>query len=455
EWHSDLTQARRRDTWRTITHGGPLVVVGARSALFLPYPDLGLIVADEEHDAAYKQEEGVIYNGRDMAVVRARSGSIPITLASATPSLETVINIKEGRYQSLHLPERHGGAILPDVSLIDMCNEKLPNGQWISGTLKEQLTKTLEDGEQAMLFLNRRGYAPLTLCRGCGYRLQCPNCTAWLVEHKRLARLQCHHCGYSPPRPESCPECKAEGKFAACGPGVERLAEELENLFPDVRYTIAASDTLSSSRAAEELVQSIENHEVDVIVGTQIISKGYHFPNLTLVGVVDADLGLSGGDLRAAERTFQLLYQVAGRAGRDKRPGRVIMQTYLPEHPVMKALTSENRNAFLETEAKAREIGGMPPFGRLAALIISGKDETSVDQTAAALSRIAPHGDGISVFGPAPAPIAMLRGRHRRRFLLKTRKDISLQSILKKWLAHTLIPKKIKIQIDIDPYSFL
>jgi primosomal protein N' (replication factor Y) len=455
EWHSDLSPAKRREIWRRISRGGPLVLVGARSALFLPYPDLGLIVADEEHDAAYKQEEGVIYNGRDMAVVRARIGGFPIVLASATPSLETVINIRDGRYHVLHLDERHGGANMPEVDLVNMCTEALPSGQWISATLKQALVKTLADGEQAMLFLNRRGYAPLTLCRGCGYRLKCPNCTAWLVEHRRHARLQCHHCGFSPPRPKICPECEAEGRFAACGPGVERLAEELESLFPDIRYTIAASDTLAGPRATEALVRSIENHDIDVIIGTQVVAKGYHFPKLTLVGVIDADLGLSGGDLRAAERTYQLLYQVAGRAGREERPGRVLVQTYLPDHPVMQALVTTGRKEFMDIEIKARQLSGMPPFGRLAALIISGKNETAVDQAARTLGRNAPYGKAIMVLGPAPAPIALLRGRHRRRLLLKTHKGVSLQAVLKKWLAQSSIPGSVKVQIDVDPYSFM
>ncbi len=455
EWHSDLSPAKRREIWRRVARGGPLVLVGARSALFLPYPDLGLIVADEEHDAAYKQEEGVIYNARDMAVVRARIGNFPIVLASATPCLETVINIRDGRYHALHLAERHGRAVMPQVSLVRMCDEGLPNGQWISPTLKQALARALDDGEQAMLFLNRRGYAPLTLCRGCGYRLKCPNCTAWLVEHRCRSRLQCHHCGFSPPLPKVCPECQAEGRFAACGPGVERLAEELEALFPDIRYTIAASDTLVGPRATEALVRSIENHEVDVIIGTQVVAKGYHFPKLTLVGVIDADLGLSGGDLRAAERTYQLLYQVAGRAGREERPGRVLVQTWLPDHPVMQALLTTDRTGFMDIEIKARQLTGMPPFGRLAALIISGKNEAAVDQAARVLSRTAPHGKTMSVLGPAPAPIALLRGRHRRRLLLKTHKGVSLQSILKKWLAQSSIPGTVKVQIDVDPYSFL
>jgi len=455
EWHSDLTRAQRRDIWRQVVRGDARVIVGARSALHLPFPDLGLIVADEEHDAAYKQEDGVIYNARDMAVVRARIGDIPVVLASATPSLETAVNASSGRYHLLHLPERHGGAALPTTDIIDMRAEKLPATRWISGALQDALSNVFEQGEQAMLYLNRRGYAPLTLCRACGHRLQCPNCSAWLVEHRLLGKLQCHHCGFSPPLPDACPECEVSGKFAACGPGVERLAEEVTALFPDTRFVIAASDTLQSPRAAEELVRSIENHDVDLIIGTQIVAKGYHFPMLTLVGVVDADLGLSGGDLRAAERTYQLLYQVAGRAGRAVHPGRVMLQTYLPDHPVMKALVAGDRDAFISIETQAREATGMPPFGKLAALIISGLDEKAVAQAASALGRAAPNFDGVQVFGPAPAPISLLRGRHRQRLLLKARKDVTIQSVLKKWIAHARIPKKVRVQIDVDPYSFM
>ena len=455
EWHSDLTRVQRRETWRMVARGDAPVIVGARSALYLPFPNLGFIVADEEHDAAYKQEDGVIYNARDMAVVRAQIGHIPIVLASATPSLESAVNAATGRYELLHLPERHGGAAMPQVDIIDMRQEKLPANRWISGPLNDALTAVFSQNEQAMLYLNRRGYAPLTLCRACGYRLQCPNCSAWLVEHRLLGKLQCHHCGFSPPLPDTCPECEAEGKFAACGPGVERLAEEINTLFPDIRYVIAASDTVQSPRAAEELVRSIEDHDVDLIIGTQIVAKGYHFPMLTLVGVVDADLGLSGGELRAAERTYQLLYQVAGRAGRAVHPGRVMLQTYLPDHPVMSALAAGDRDQFIAAETDAREATGMPPFGRLAALIISGSDEHAVSRAASSLGRVAPHMDGVQVFGPAPAPISLLRGRHRRRLLLKARKDIPVQSLLRRWIAKASIPRKVRVQVDVDPYSFM
>ena len=461
EWHSDLGQSQRRATWRAVAGGQARVVVGARSALMLPYADLRLIVVDEEHDTAFKQEDGVIYNARDMAVVRARLGQFPAVLVSATPSLETAVNARDGRYGISHLPARHGGAQLPDVVLVDLKEQTPPRGTWLSPLLTAELEKTFAAGEQAMLFLNRRGYAPLTLCRTCGYRFQCPRCTAWLVEHRFKTgpdgpgRLQCHHCGFSTRLPEHCPSCEAQASFAACGPGVERLAEEAALLFPDVRQVIAASDTIESPKAAADLVRRIEDHDVDLIIGTQIVAKGYHFPLLTLVGIVDADIGLTGGDLRAAERSYQLLYQVAGRSGRGRHPGRVLVQTVMPEHPVMQALQAEDREAFVAAEIKARQAASMPPFGRLVALIVSGRDEAAVDQAARALSRAAPQRDGVLVLGPAPAPFALLRGRHRRRLLLKADKGITVQNILHPWLQAVSLPRSVRVQVDVDPYSFL
>ena len=455
EWHSDLGQRERRETWRAVADGRARVVVGARSALFLPFHDLGLIVVDEEHDPAFKQEEGVIYNARDMAVVRAHLGNFPICLVSATPSLESVVNVEAGKYQLLHLPERHGGAVLPELDLIDMRLEKLPSTRWLSGTLEQALRDTFAAGEQAMLFLNRRGYAPLTLCRTCGHRLACPNCSAWLVEHRVRGRLQCHHCGHNIPLPDKCPNCSAEHSFHACGPGVERLAEEVMNVFPEARFALASSDTLSGPRAAADLIGRIERHEVDLIIGTQIVAKGYHFPLLTLVGVVDGDLGLAGGDLRAAERTYQLLYQVAGRAGRGDKPGRVLVQTYLPDHPVMQAMASGVRDAFVAEEIRARQELAMPPFGRLVALIVSGKVESAVDAQARALVHSAPRYEGVRVLGPAPAPLALLRGRHRRRFLMKVKPGLAPQGIVREWLERSAKEKGVRIQVDVDPQSFL
>ncbi|MGE5548269.1 MAG: primosomal protein N' [Solirubrobacterales bacterium] len=454
EWHSELSDAKRRDTWRAVAAGEAAVVVGARSALFLPFPDLGLIVVDEEHDGAFKQEEGVSYHARDMAVVRGQLGKFPVVLASATPSLETLANIQAGRYHRLHLPDRHAGAVLPEIGIIDLRRAQPPRGRWLAPSLVRALEETLAAGEQAMLFLNRRGYAPLTLCRKCGFRLQCPHCTAWLVEHRKQGRLVCHHCGFFIRPPEKCPDCEAEDSFAACGPGVERVAEEATLLFPEARIGVMASDTMVGPHAAADFVQRVARHELDLIVGTQIVAKGHHFPLLTLVGVVDADLGLEGGDLRAAERTHQLLSQVAGRAGRAERPGRVLLQTYDPAHPVIEALKSGDREDFIAREAAARRDAAMPPFGRLAALVVSGPDPVALDEFCRRLARAAPRHDGLHVLGPAPAPLALLRGRHRRRFLVKSPRTLNLQALLREWLSSLAPPGGVRVQVDVDPYSF-
>jgi primosomal protein N' (replication factor Y) len=455
QWHSELTQAERRVTWRAVLDGEAKVVVGARSALFLPYADLGLIVVDEEHEPAFKQEDGVIYQARDMAVVRGHLAKIPVILASATPSLESVVNTEQGRYRLLELSDRHGVAELPEVTLIDLRRDKPERQQWLSPSLIRAVNETLADQGQAILFLNRRGYAPLTLCRDCGHRMQCPHCTTWLVEHRYSARLQCHHCGYQIQMPPACPACQHVGTFAACGPGVERLAEEAAALFPNARRMILTSDTVGGPKKATELIRMVAEREVDLIIGTQIIAKGHNFPHLTLVGVVDADLGLSGGDLRAAERTYQLLHQVAGRAGRAERPGRVLIQTYDPARPVMEALKDHDQARFLKIEEEDRRLAGMPPFGRLAALIVSGSDDNAVERQVRAMAANAPRLEGVSVLGPAPAPLAMLRGRHRRRFLVKCRRDVAPQGFIRNWLRGLKWPGDLRLQIDIDPYSFL
>lgn len=455
EWHSDLGQAERRATWRAVAEGQARVVVGARSALFLPFAELGLIIVDEEQDASFKQEEGVIYHARDMAVVRASLAAAPIVLVSATPALETTVNVEQGKYARLHLPARHGTARLPDIRVVDMRRARPERQRFLAPPLVAGLGEALAAGEQAMLFLNRRGYAPLTLCRNCGHRLQCPNCTAWLVEHRFHGRLQCHHCGHAEKLPPNCPNCGEAGSFAACGPGIERLAEELTARFPAARLAVVASDTLNGPHAVAELVRAVEEHRVDVLVGTQVMAKGHHFPLLTLVGVVDADLGLTGGDLRAAERTFQLLHQVAGRAGRAERPGVVYLQTFMPEHPVMRALVADDRDSFLRAEAAARREHNLPPFGRLAALVIAAPDDEAADFTGRAFARAAPQMPGVEVLGPAPAPLAVLRGRHRRRFLVKARRGVNLQAVLREWLARVKVPSTVRVQADVDPYSFL
>jgi primosomal protein N' (replication factor Y) len=454
-WHSDLTSRVRRMTWRAVAEGGASVVVGARSALFLPFPDLGLVVVDEEHETAFKQEDGVVYHARDMAVVRARLCAAACVLASATPSLETLTNVQAGRYGHVTLPGRHAGAALPSVGLIDLRATPPERGHFLSPPLVAAVRDALDRGEQPMLFLNRRGYAPLTLCRHCGHRMECPNCTAWLVEHRALRRLQCHHCGHTVPIPETCPACGAAHSLTAVGPGVERITEEAAALFPDARRLVMASDTLPGPDAAAAAARAIVAREVDLIVGTQIVAKGWHFPHLTLVGVVDADLGLAGGDLRAAERTVQLLHQVAGRAGRAEAPGRVLLQTFSPDHPVMRTLEAGDLAGFMAQEAAQRRPGHWPPFGRLAALIVSADQAPEADALAQTLGRAAPRGDGITVLGPAPAPLAVLRGRHRRRLLLKTRRDVAVQPILRAWLAAVRIPRGARVDVDVDPVSFL
>jgi primosomal protein N' (replication factor Y) (superfamily II helicase) len=454
-WHSDLSSRTRRVTWRAVAAGEAQVVVGARSALFLPFPSLGLVVVDEEHETAFKQEEGVVYHARDMAVVRARLCEAAAVLASATPSLETVANVEAGRYRRLHLPARHGGASLPEIQLVDLRFAPPERGHFLAPPLVAAVQDTLARGEQAMLFLNRRGYAPLTLCRACGHRMQCPNCTAWLVEHRARRQLQCHHCGHAIPIPPACPACGAAHSLTPVGPGVERITEEARAAFPEARILVMASDTLSGPHAAAEAGRAITAREVDLIIGTQIVAKGWHFPHLTLVGVVDADLGLAGGDLRAAERTVQLLHQVSGRAGRAEAPGRVLLQTFSPEHPVMQALKLGDLERFMASEAAQRRPGNWPPYGRLAALIVSADTAEAADLTARDLGLAAPRGEGLVVLGPAPAPLALLRGRHRRRLLLKTRRDVAVQTLLRDWLAQVPVRGGVRVDVDVDPVSFL
>jgi primosomal protein N' (replication factor Y) len=454
-WHSGLTSLERRETWRAIAEGRIGVVVGARSALFLPFAKLGLIVVDEEHDTSFKQEEGVCYNARDMAVVRARLVAAPIVLASATPSLESVMNVMSGRYGALHLPARHGGNQLAAVTAVDLRRQSPERGRWLSPPVLEAMKQTLAAGEQTLLFLNRRGYAPITLCRSCGKGIECPQCSAWLVEHRFRRQLVCHHCGHTEPPAMTCRACGADDNFVACGPGVERLAEEAHAQFPDARVELFTSDSLMNRDEATAAIERMEAGEIDILIGTQMAAKGHHFPNLTLVAVIDADLGLNGGDLRAAERTFQLLYQVAGRAGRHERPGRAVIQTHMPEHPVMQALVANDRDRFVSAELAGRSLAGMPPYGRLASLIISGPDPAAVDNVCAAIARRAPRQDNVTVLGPSVAPMALLRGRHRRRFLLKTGRDVAVQPLLHAWLAQIGLPGSVRLQVDIDPYSFL
>jgi primosomal protein N' (replication factor Y) (superfamily II helicase) len=456
EWHSEISPRKRARTWAAIAAGEVSAVVGARSALFLPYADLGLIVVDEEQDTAYKQEDGARYNARDMAVVRARIADIPVVLASATPSVETEVNARRGRYRRLSLPERFGGQSLPAIEAIDLTREGPPRGRFIAPRLVEDVRRALEQNEQALLFLNRRGYAPLTLCRACGYRFACPNCDAWLVDHRFRRRLVCHHCGFAMPAPDACPHCAATQSFVACGPGVERLEEEVAGLFPDARVLVLSSDLVASIERMREELKSVVDGHVDIVIGTQVVAKGHHFPKLNLVGVVDADLGLANGDPRAAERTFQLLHQVAGRAGRAAGQGRGLLQTHQPDHPVMRALVAQDRDAAYAAEIAARERSGYPPFGRLASLVISGGDRLMAESFARRLAAAAPRADEVRILGPAEAPLAVVRGRYRFRILVKSPRAFDLSGFLRGWLtAAPKIKGNLKLEIDVDPQSFL
>ena len=454
-WHSGLRQSQRRRAWRAIATGHAKVVVGARSALFLPYRRLGLIVVDEAHETSFKQEEGVQYHARDVAVMRAKLEEVPVILASATPAIETRQMVEIGVYRALHLPDRYGNAQLPEIRAVDLTQDVPPRGRWLAPSLVGELRANLDAGEQSLLFLNRRGYAPLTLCRACGHRFQCPNCTAWMVEHRLVGRLACHHCGHILAPPRACPECREEDSLVACGPGVERIADEVAALFPEARTAIVTSDTIWSPAKAAEFVGRMEAGEIDIVIGTQLVTKGYHFPNLTLVGVVDADLGLSGGDLRAAERSFQQIMQVSGRAGRGDKPGRVLVQTREPAAPVIGALVSGDSEGFYRAETEARREAAMPPFGRLAGIIVSSEDQAEAVETARMIGRTAPKVEAMAVFGPAPAPLAMLRGRHRQRLLVHAARSLDVQDVIRDWLGKLDFPRGVRVAVDVDPYSFL
>jgi len=455
EWHSGVPGPRRRQVWEAVAAGRCNIVVGARSALFLPFVNLRLLVVDEEHDGSFKQEEGLIYHARDLAVARARIESAAVVLASATPSLETLTNARQGRYGWLRLSARHGAAVMPSIALIDLRQAPPDPQTWLSQPLREAMIETLGRGEQVLLFLNRRGYAPVVLCRACGHRLTAPDTDSWLVEHRYTGRLVCHLTGFSMTKPKTCPACGAADTLVPVGPGVERVEEEVRGLFPDARTAVFSSDTVPDGKSARALIETMAEGGIDILVATQAAAKGHNFPRLTLVGVVDADLGLRGGDLRAAERTFQLLTQATGRAGRADRPGRALLQTWTPEHPVLQALAAGDREAFMQTEIAEREAASLPPHGRLAALILSGEKAEAVEKAAADLAAAIPNAERLEVYGPADAPLALVRGRRRKRLLVRADRDVDLQAFLRAWLARVKIPSSVRLSVDVDPYSFL
>lgn len=454
-WHSGVAGRKRERLYAAVASGEAKVVAGARSALFLPFQNLGLIVVDEEHEAAYKQEDGVHYHARDMAVLRGKIEKCPVVLASATPSLETRVNAESGRYRKLQLPERFGGRVLPKLNPIDLRKNQPAAGHWISEPLKAAIGETLAAGEQALLFLNRRGYAPMTLCRSCGHRYECPNCSTWLVEHRFRRALVCHHCGHVERRPDNCIECGTVDSLTSCGPGVERIAEEVAELFPDVPRIVLSSDMPGGTERMRLELEAVATGEFPLVIGTQLVAKGHNFPLMTLVGVIDADVGLTSGDPRASERTFQLLQQVTGRAGRGERPGRALLQTYQPDHPVIAALISGDAERFYATETRIRELAKLPPFGRLAALIVSAREREAAEAHARLLARSAAPPPGVMVLGPAEAPLLQLRGRYRYRLLVKAERGVAIQDYLRDWLARAEKPKgNTRVMVDVDPQSF-
>ncbi|MFL5019026.1 MAG: primosomal protein N', partial [Rhizobium sp.] len=454
EWHSDVRPRERERVWRGVASGEVKVLVGARSALFLPWQNLGLIVVDEEHEGAFKQEDGVTYHARDMAVVYGALGGFPVVLSSATPSLETIVNVDRGRYGRVVLPDRIGRAGLPEIRLIDMREAALPAGEWISEELRQAVDATLAQGEQALLFLNRRGYAPLTLCRTCGYRIECPHCSAALVEHRFRRIMLCHHCGHQQPSLHRCPECGSEGHLVPCGPGVERLAEEVRRRFPDARSTILSSDLVRGA-SLKDTLREVKEGKFNLIIGTQLVAKGHHFPDLTLVGIIDADLALETSDPRAGERTFQLLRQVSGRAGRGDRQGLALIQTFNPDHPLMAALHRGDMESFIAQEKSLRERALLPPYGQLAGVIVSGAGAAETEHMARQVARIAPLADDVELLGPAPAPLAVIKGRHRWRLLVRTGRNVNIQGFVRQWLEDLKPAGSLRVDIDIDPYQFL
>lgn len=465
-WHSNLTAARRREIWRGVLRGKIRMVVGTRSALFLPWQNLGLIVVDEEHDGSYKQEDMGNYHARDMAVLRAKISGFPIVLASATPSAETLQNVADGKYKHLRLTSRFGGASLPEIRTIDM-RESRPEQYRLSGTtedadlqtgylspiLCENMRATLDAGHQIMLFINRRGFAPIVQCKKCGWVAQCPDCSVGMTYHKHLGKLLCHMCGRMAPLPDKCPNCGNAITYR--GAGLEKIQEEVSIKFPGARTALVSSDTMVSRQALERLVHRMENGDIDIVIGTQILAKGHHFPNLTLVGVVDADMGLFGTDFRAAEHTFQQLFQVAGRAGRGDVPGKVLLQTYQPDHPVLQAICDGDRDAFMAADMAARRSAKMPPYGQLIAIIVEANKETTLKNFCKTLINLAPAASGVKIMGPIAAQIYQVRNWYRMRFLIAGDAKAMLQPLVKHWIDKVRVPANVRLKIDVNPQNFM
>mgnify|MGYP001163522232 FL=1 len=454
-WHSKISKKNRQKIWHQCFNGDQVIVIGARSSLFLPFSNLGLIVVDEEHDSSYKQEENIRYQARDLAIVRSKIENNFILLASATPSLESINNVKIKKYDHVFLSKQFSGTPLPEISLINLNKEKLEKDKWISRSINEEISKCLNNKEQVLIFLNRRGYSPLTLCNSCGFRYECEQCSSWMVMHQNKKVFICHQCGIVKKVTLICPKCEEKDSIKFIGPGVERVAEELTLVFPDSKISIMSSDNVNTPNKIKKFIDDINNKEIDIIVATQIMAKGYDFPNLSLVGIVDADAGLFGGDPRAIEKTFNLLQQVGGRAGRGKKLGKVLLQTYFPEQPIIKSIQLREREKFTERALEERKNFNITPFGFMTAIIISSHTKALASKSASQLVQLSINNENIKVLGPVEAPIALLRGQFRFRILIKGNNRKNINKLTKKIVRDAKLPASVKLIIDVDPYSFM
>ncbi len=451
-WHSSVTKKNKKIIWNGIATGKIKVLIGARSSLFLPFSNLGIIVVDEEHDQSYKQDEGIIYNARDMAVSRAFFANIPINLVTAVPSIETFDNIKKGKYLHSRLYKRYLDANLPNHEIINLNKSNLKNNSWISDKTIQKVKDHLNINDQVLFFVNRRGFAPYVLCKKCLKVHTCPNCSINLVYHKKKENLICHYCGYTTKLNRKCNDNK-NCEYAFSGPGVERIYDEVKKIFPGKEITIFSSDTMNK-KSSSEILEKIKNNKIQILIGTQLISKGFHFPNLNCIVVVDIDLTLHGHDLRAAEKNLQLYHQLSGRAGRAGKPATVYFQTYNIKSNAISQITNVNPDIFLEKELLLRKRNNLPPFERFISIILSGKNEKKIELFAHKLKEKLDNSLNAKILGPVVAPIFKINKNFRYRILVRSKKTQKIQKTLSNVLKNFKNQKEIKLAVDVDPISF-
>lgn len=450
-WHSKINNNQKRDIFYALNNGEIEILISTRSAIFLPFSNLKLIIIDEEHEASFKQEDIVNYHGRDMAIARAKFENIPVILSSATPSLETFVNAKSGKYEHLILKSKFFNNKKTQIELVDMKNSDLEKGCFISKELEKEMQNCLENKKQILLFLNRRGYAPLTLCKSCGHKISCKDCSSYMSYHQSLNKLICHHCGSESKFNIACENCEEEDSFVTLGAGVERIHEEVKSLFPLSKTALMTSDSLNNQEESTKIIEKIINNEVDVIIGTQIIAKGHHFPNLSLVGIIDGDSSFNNANLRAGEKSFQLLTQVIGRAGREKHPAKIFLQSYNINNLVFKYIIEQNRDDFFNLEIQNRQIMQMPPFGKMIAIIFISKNEDLAINCGKMIVSHFPNQENIEIFGPAPMPISKIRKNYYYRVLVKSDKKLNIQKLINNIISSFKTPNQVRIKIDVDP----